>query len=738
MTDVAQCVRCGAEVAEGLSAEGICPACLLKLGLPGDHSDEAPTVTGPGGAPPTGRHIESRLTPGQTFGAYRVERLLGKGGMGEVYEAEELESGRRVALKLLTHGLDEVNRDRFLREGRLAASITHPNTVYIFGTDEIEGIPVIAMELAAGGTLKDKVKAEGPLPPAEAVDIVVQLIAGLEAAADAGVLHRDIKPSNCFVDRDGTVKVGDFGLSISTLARADTETQLTTTGSVLGTPAFASPEQLRGDELDVRSDIYAVGATLYYLLTGRAPFEETNLLPLVSIVAQEPPPSPLSFRKSIPKGLAALVLRCLNKRPRDRVGTYETLTAALEPYGSSAPSPAMLGPRLVAGTFDFALLLSLLLVGPATLFGLGRLAGSTTTLSLLVLYFAISESVWGATIGKRLCGLRVVGAEKQPPGFLRALLRAGVLVIGIPLVVIVVVFLTEQLQLGTLPAIIVDGLPSILFALWFSTARRKNGFAGIHELMTATRVVSPSSLPHRPAAFSLAPEERQRSPTGRRVGAYDVLEGPDLNESDLVIGYDDKLRRNVWIRQAPVGSAAVPSKRRDLGRVTRLRWLAGRRTADEAWDAWEAQEGQPLLNLRTGPVGWHAVRHWLQDLSTELHAGLQDSTLPELELDRVWIMQDGRARLLDWPAPGHEGSGFSASPLRAADLDSAQRFLHRVARSALDGRPCADEPGPVGQGTLPLRAVTLLRSLRERTFQTSQSMVGSIASVMRGPAFVSR
>ena len=559
MTDVAQCVRCGAEVPDGLSAAGICPACLLKLGLPSD-PDEAPTVTGPVGAPTTDRHIESRLTPGQTFGPYRIEHLLGKGGMGEVYEAEELDSGRRIALKLLTHGLDEANRDRFLREGRLAASVTHPNTVYIFGTDEIEGIPVIAMELAAGGTLKDKVKAEGPLPAAEAVDVILQVIAGLEAAADAGVLHRDIKPSNCFVDRDGTVKVGDFGLSISTLARADTETQLTTTGSVLGTPAFASPEQLRGDELDIRSDIYAVGATLYYLLTGRAPFEEANLLRLVSMVAQEPPPSPRALRKGIPKGLAALVLRCLNKRPRDRVGTYEALTAALEPYGSSAPSPTTLGPRFVAGVFDYSTFP--LLVGTASLF-LERLVALAAFFALLVLYFAISESVWGATIGKRLCGLRVVGAEKQPPGFLRALLRAGVFVLGILLVPIMeVLFVTpaEQLQPETLSAQIVDFSPSILLALWFSTARRKNGFAGIHELMTATRVVSRSSLPHRPAAFSLAPEERQRPPTQRRVGPYHVLEGPDLNESDLVIGYDDKLRRSVWIRRAPAGSAAVPSK----------------------------------------------------------------------------------------------------------------------------------------------------------------------------------
>jgi serine/threonine protein kinase len=178
---------------------------------------DAPTRTfGPaaGEPPPVGTFT---LQPGQQFGPFAIVRPLGAGGMGEVYEAEELESGRHVALKVLTRSLATVDRARFIREGRLAAGISHPHTIYIYGTDEIQGLPVIAMELAPGGTLKDVVKQRGSLPPAQAVDAILQVVSGLEAAADAGVLHRDIKPSNCFVDADGTVKVGDFGLSISTL-----------------------------------------------------------------------------------------------------------------------------------------------------------------------------------------------------------------------------------------------------------------------------------------------------------------------------------------------------------------------------------------------------------------------------------------------------------------------------------------------------------------------------------------
>src|SRR5262249_38368982 len=144
-------------------------------------------------------------------------------------------------------------------------------SVYVFGTSEVQGLPVISMELAPGGTLKDLV-ADKPLEPAAAVDAVLQVVAGLQAAAALGILHRDVKPSNCFVDRSGRVVIGDFGLSLSTLARATAET----IGSIQGTPGYASPEQLRGEALDVRADIYSVGATLFYLLGGRAPFEDDD------------------------------------------------------------------------------------------------------------------------------------------------------------------------------------------------------------------------------------------------------------------------------------------------------------------------------------------------------------------------------------------------------------------------------------------------------------------------------
>src|SRR6184192_771853 len=316
-----KCAGCGTELPANVPAE-LCPKCLLKLGM------ATQPVAGPTGTvalPPEPGAARGLPQPGEQLGHYAIIRLLGAGGMGAAFEAEDLENGRRVALKVLSHTLDSPEaRERFFREGRLAASINHPNSVYVFGTEEIGGTPVIAMELVPGGTLQERVRERGPMPVREAVDCVVQICAGLEAAQRIGILHRDIKPSNCFRAADGTVKIGDFGLSISTTVR--TEPALTATGAFLGTPSFCSPEQLRGDELNARSDMYAVGATLFYLLTGRTPFEGRNPVQLLATVLEQRAPSPRKIRPEIPQGLARTVLRCLEKLPGERYKSYAELT----------------------------------------------------------------------------------------------------------------------------------------------------------------------------------------------------------------------------------------------------------------------------------------------------------------------------------------------------------------------------------------------------------------------------
>ena len=342
-----KCRRCGAGI-PARSTEKLCPACLMSGAL----------------KPPGGAAQTISLGPGESFslygpsefpyefGGYRLLGLLGRGGMGAVYEAEQTATGRRVALKMLGQQLDSPEmRKRFLREGRLAAGVNHPNSLYIFGSEEIEGLPVITMEIAGSGTLKDRLKQRGPLPVAEAVDATLDVISGLESAFAHGVLHRDIKPSNCFVCPDGSVKVGDFGLSVSTLARTDTF--VTAHGKIMGTPAYASPEQLRGDPLDVRADIYSVGATLYTLLTDRAPFEGDNAVQVVAHVVNQKPTPLTALRDDLPSGLASVVTRCLAKEPDGRYPDYATLRNALLPFSSQEPEPASTKIRASAGWIDY-------------------------------------------------------------------------------------------------------------------------------------------------------------------------------------------------------------------------------------------------------------------------------------------------------------------------------------------------------------------------------------------------
>lgn len=754
MDGTGRCVECGAEIPLGMSSDRVCPACLLKLGLADDHTpgDDDPTNTAPPHARP---RAGGMIAPGQSFGPYRVGRLLGKGGMGEVYEAED-ESGRRVALKVLTHGLDDPDdRGRFLREGRLAASISHPHTVYVYGTDEIEGVPVIAMELAPGGSLKDRVKDEGPLPLAEAVDAILEVIAGLEAAAAGGVLHRDVKPSNCFVDSEGQVKVGDFGLSISTLARA--EQDLTSTGTFLGTPAFASPEQLRADDLDVRSDIYSVGATMYYLLTGRPPFEETNAFRLATLVAQERPRALEELRPDALAGLVEVVTRCLAKSPDDRFPTYAVLAKELESFGSTAPTPASAGRRLAAGLIDW-LVLGVLLA-PVTVYLEWIAMQSPTHFSVIArhvgyilvgaAYFAVLERRSGGSVGKALCGLRVLGLDRSQPGLPRALVRGTFFVLALR---------APSFFAG--PEAIAPPHPPISFRLEGSAAqltfginvtdywyaglvmlfvimRRRNGFSGLHDLLSRTRVVVRSTDETRPIARNTTDFVSASAPVGR-VGPYQVVE--HLSDS-LLLGYDGRLRRTVWIRLLPQGTPALSPNRRDLSRPGRLRWLTGKRAAEKCWDAYEAVEGRPLVTPPFTPRPWSRVRHSLHDLAAELSAGLDDQTIPELALDRVWIAPDGHAKLLDWQAPGVEGESDASHAVgpTPADRRTAQKFLSNVASFALAGRPVRDEPGVAGTaGPLPLSARRFLRELGAQEFQSLRQVRQVLDLLIAGPTQVHR
>ena len=697
MTTNRTCPGCGAALRPDDPAR-FCAQCLLK----GNEPTLAATTSE--GAARTPGQI---LVPGELFGAYRIVRQLGRGGMGEVFEAEDSESGRRVALKVLRHAPDSPKaRQRFLREGKLAASVNHPNSVYIYGAEEIEGSPVITMEYVSGGTLQDRVRQHGPLPVAEAVDVILQVIAGLEAAGEKGVLHRDVKPSNCFVEADGTVKVGDFGLSISTLARRD-QTTLTMAGSILGTPEYASPEQLRGEELDMGTDIYSLGVTLYYLLLGHTPFQGDNMVGLIATVLDKPPPRLRPVRRDIPKGLEQIVLRCIAKQRQQRFKTYEQLRQSLRPFCSTAPTPATLALRLLAFAIDIFTFFYVLF--PTSLFPKTLIDSGAVSTTLQVLYFAVCEGFWGASLGKWICRLRVVGPNRNLPGFPRALARS-LLINGVD-------YLPSLWAPGSEG--INSALIGVLLLLLFVSARRRNGFAALHDLLTGTRVTELPASEGRPKLTT--PEGPELQAKGSRVaGPFQVLDSLGCNSrGEMLLGFDFRLLRKVWILKQPPGAAPLPARLRDVNRKGRLHWLAGRRSTTECWDAYEAPSGQALINLVERPQPWRSVRYWLYDLAEELQAAGPEGSWPDaLELNRVWITAEGRALLLDFPAPGARQVPGPVSQPNAPEagrppvIPAGQQFLSQVAYSALSGQgPSAEIRPDAPQVPLAISARQFLKNL---------------------------
>jgi uncharacterized RDD family membrane protein YckC len=652
--------------------DGLCPVCLFTAGIEtltgASQDDDAPTrvSTLPPGRP--GAADGARLVIGETWGPYRIGRLLGRGGMGEVYEAEHLDSGRRIALKVLRDRFAHPEeRARFLREGQLAASVSHPHTVYIFGSEEIGGTPIISMELLAGGTLKDRVAANGPLDPADAVSAVLDIIGGLDAAHAAGILHRDIKPSNCFTDLDGTVKVGDFGLSISTLAR-DVHHELDTEG-FQGTPQFAAPEQLRGEPLDVRADIYAVGATMYWLLTRKPPFEAGDLQTLVKKVTTEPLVSPRVLRPAIPARLAAVVVRCLAKNATERQASYAELADALRPFAPHQDPPASPGARVLAAIVDGLVMSGLFAIGAAALVATaGTGLGSDRWNFLLnAAYFFILEGRWGTSLGKRLFGLRVVSAAGGPASWWQIACRTAVSYL--PNLIIASFVSSSSFVVARSPghggAMTIDrgGITLIVAAVLFVTMRRRNGWAAVHDLVSGTRVVRQAAMTARQLGTSAAPTRVSVTGTAvapQRIGPFVLVsEAGETDEGRLLIGFDPILRRSVWIHRVRPGTPAVSAARRDVTRIGRLHWLAGRRSATDPnmnWDAFEAPDGGPLA----ASGDWRLVKHRLFDLVNELAAGVRDDSLPPLGLDRIWIRADGRPVLIDFAAPGSTRSRIGA------------------------------------------------------------------------------
>lgn len=281
-------------------------------------------------------------------GKYRVKRLLGHGGMGSVYKAENMAIGRIVAVKVLHPHLadDGVTLTRFQREARAAAAVGHRHVVEVLDMGiEATGSPYIVMEYVRGKSVAKLLRGHGPLPHRRACDVAGQILEALGAVHSNGIVHRDLKPDNVLLTvvggRADYVKVFDFGVAAFVEGAWDSRhgQDLTPSGRTMGTPYYASPEQLRGDTVrDGRCDLYAVGVLIFEMLTANRPFQAENFADLCRRIIHEPPPPLAAFLRSPPHGLDAVLQRALAKDPAGRFQDADAMLAALVPFGATPPS----------------------------------------------------------------------------------------------------------------------------------------------------------------------------------------------------------------------------------------------------------------------------------------------------------------------------------------------------------------------------------------------------------------
>src|ERR1044072_808910 len=267
------------------------------------------------------------LQPGQMLGPYRIISQIGKGGMATVYKAYQASVDRYVAIKVLPSQLAESPEfaTRFHQEARIIAKLEHPHILPVFDYGESDGVAYFVMRYLDAGTLKDKMEAGRPLPLNDIDRIFTQLADALSYAHTHGVIHRDLKPANALIDSQGNIFLTDFGIA-RLLERASP--RLTQTDAIMGTPAYISPEQAQGNDVDQRSDIYSLGIILYEMVTGRVPFVADTPLAVLFKHISDPLPLPSRVKPDIPPSIEKVILKALAKDPKDRFATADEFVAA--------------------------------------------------------------------------------------------------------------------------------------------------------------------------------------------------------------------------------------------------------------------------------------------------------------------------------------------------------------------------------------------------------------------------
>ncbi len=389
-----------------------CPECrLLFAALQRNSEADNPTVR------PLVAANRPELAAGDRLAHFRIERLLGKGGMGEVYLATDIRLGRQVALKLLPAASadDEAFRDRFYREAQAQAQIRHPNICQIYFIGEEDKRLFFAMEHIEGESLQDRLQRDGALPAAEALELCRMAALGLREAARHGFTHRDIKPSNLMIDRDGTLKIVDFGLVKQALEQASAQAEgVPERTGLVGTPLYMAPEQARGESLDFRADIYALGATLHHLVAGRPALTGDTKTELHRPHSDREDSQlgehkrPRAAKRSGAEPVARLCDQMMAKQPEARFESYDALIAAMDRASPTRTRPASMRARGVAFAIDVACVsaldhLAVFLAKPHAELEIGN----APFYILFAAYHLLGHTLWGKTLGKFILSIEL-------------------------------------------------------------------------------------------------------------------------------------------------------------------------------------------------------------------------------------------------------------------------------------------------------------------------------------------
>ena len=400
MAERERCQSCGNELPAN-APHGLCPACLLRQGLdsgttdpplttpPSSRDPDATKTFEPGAEPAAGDGTVEPGTRVRYIGDYELIKELGRGGMGVVYKARQLSLNRPVALKLLKSdilaGHDE--RRRFQNEAQAVALLDHPHIVPIYEVGEYEGRDYFSMKLVGGASLEKKLTDLATDPKAIA-RLVKTAAEAVHHAHQRGILHRDLKPSNILLDERGEPYVTDFGLA----KRAEGDSEMTVSGAILGTPPYMAPEQASGRRgaVTTATDVYGLGAILYSLLTGRAPFRGDSVAEILEQVRDQPPKRPSELNTRTPRDLEIICLKCLEKEPWRRYGSAQALAEDLSRYVAGEPITAR-----PAGPFERLWLWSKR--NPRLAAALGSTAAALVAVAVIALLFARAEAKNAAT-----------------------------------------------------------------------------------------------------------------------------------------------------------------------------------------------------------------------------------------------------------------------------------------------------------------------------------------------------